>query len=104
MTTVDTQEIGEDSPPHRAKIQWGIPEISAVLAILASLLAGASGIIKIAVAQDRTERMAVEAKLVAEKAASEVSGVKERLTRIEEQVKRIPDIDLKLDRLLERSR
>lgn len=104
MTTIDTLEPGETPPPHRARIQWGVAEISATFAIVAALLAGLGGIIRIAIAQDRTERTATEAKALAEKASTEVGGVKERLTRIEEQVKRIPDIDVKIDRLLERGR
>lgn len=103
MTTVDTPEPGEQAPPHRARIQWGVAEISAIVAIVAALIAGLGGIIKIAVAQDRTERTATEAKTLAEKASAEVGGIRERLSGIEEQVKRIPTIDGKLDRLLERA-
>lgn len=102
MTTIDTLEPGEQPPPHRARIQWGVAEVSAAIAIVAALLAGLGGIIKIAIAQDRTERTANDAKIVAESAAREVGGIRERLAKIEEQVKRIEGIDTKIDRLLER--
>jgi hypothetical protein len=75
MTTIDTPEPGEQAPPHRARIQWGIAEISAVVAIAGSLMLGLGGIIKIAIAQDRTERTATEAKNLAEKATNDVSSL-----------------------------
>ena len=75
MTTIDTPEPGEQAPPHRARIQWGVAEISAIVAIVAALIAGLGGIIKIAVAQDRTERTATEAKTLAEKATNDVSSL-----------------------------
>ena len=102
MTSVDTLEPGESPPPHRAHIQWGPAEIAALLAIVGSMLAGVGVAIKVAVAQDRTERSAMDAKTTAEKATTEVSSVKERLGGIEVQVRRIEGIDAKLDRLLER--
>lgn len=72
MTATDELEPGEQPPPHRARIQWGVAEICAAIAIVSSLLAGLGGIIKIAVAQDRTERTASDAKATAEKAAQDV--------------------------------
>lgn len=104
MTTIDTLEEGELPPPHKSKIQWGTAEIAAVVAIIATLLAGMGGIIRVAVAQDRTAQIAMDAKLVAEKAAAEVGGIKERLGTIEERVRRLPTIEEKLDRLMERMR
>ena len=75
MTAIDTPEPGEQAPPHRARIQWGVAEISAIVAIVAALTAGLGGIIKIAIAQDRTERTATEAKNLAEKATNDVSSL-----------------------------
>ena len=75
MTAIDTPEPGEQAPPHRARIQWGVAEVSAAVAIIGSLLLGLGGIIRIAVAQDRTERTATEAKALAEKATNDVSSL-----------------------------
>lgn len=86
MTAVDTPEPGEQAPPHRAQIQWGVAEISAIVAIFGALLAGASGIIKIAIAQDRTERTATEAKNLAEKAARDVGDLQGDLREIKADI------------------
>lgn len=86
MTAVDTPEPGEQAPPHRARIQWGVAEISATVAIFGALLAGASGIIKIAVAQDRTATIATEAKQLAEKAARDVGDLQGDLREIKTDI------------------
>jgi hypothetical protein len=86
MTTIDTPEPGEQAPPHRARIQWGVTEISAIVAIVAALIAGLGGIIKIAVAQDRTAIIATEAKNLAEKATQDVGDLQGDLREIKADI------------------
>lgn len=86
MDAVDNVEPGDQAPPHRARIQWGVAEISATIAVAASLLAGLGGIIKIAVAQDRTAIIAIEAKTLAEKAARDVGDLQGDLREIKTDI------------------
>jgi hypothetical protein len=87
----------------KAKLHWGPAEIAAVVSILSGVLAGGAIAIRVAIAQDRTERMAIEAKTIAERASLQANGVDLRLSRIEEKVERVRIIEDKLDRVLEKA-
>lgn len=70
MTTIEDN----DGQP-KAKLHWGVPEISALLSILAALAAGGGVAIKVAIAQDRTEARSVEALRRADQASDKAESL-----------------------------
>jgi hypothetical protein len=83
MTTL----IEDNDGQPRAKLHWGIPEVAALMTVLAALLGGVGVAIRVAVSQEHTTQIAEEAKKIADKATTDVGTLQGDLREVKTDIR-----------------